>query len=97
MEILQPSLQHIHQPVVSIWIRRPQEKARLQHKILGIADDSFNHLAVVEVHPHPQARDNRRMFMKMKSPMAKIPVEGLDEKDSLRVFGGNIFNSLGIQ
>src|SRR5258705_12612782 len=37
------------------------------------------------------------MFMKMKSPMAKVPIEGLDEEDSLRIFGGNIFNGLGIQ
>jgi hypothetical protein len=33
----------------------------------------------------------------MKSPMAKIPVEGLDEEDSLSILGGHIFHSLGVQ
>ena len=97
MKILQPSLQHIDKPVVSIGIGRPQKEARLEHKILGIADDSFNHLAIVKIHPHPQARDNWRMLMKMKRPVTKIPVEGLDEEDRLRVLGGNIFHCPGVQ
>jgi len=97
MEILQTGLQHIDQPVVSIGIRRPQKKARLQHKILGIADNPFNHLAVIEVHPHPQTRDDRCMFMKMKSSMAKISVKSFDEEDSLGILGGNIFHGPGIQ
>ncbi len=56
MEILQPGLQYIDKAIVSIRIRRPEEKARFQHKVLGIADNPLNHLAVVKVHPNPQTR-----------------------------------------
>jgi hypothetical protein len=37
------------------------------------------------------------MLMKMKSSVTKIPVEGLDEEDRLRVLGGNIFHCPGVQ
>jgi hypothetical protein len=97
MEILQPSLQHINKPVVSIGIGRPKKKARLQHEILGIADDSFDHLAIVEVHPHPQPRHGRRMFMKMKRSMAKVSIEGLNEENRLGVPRRHIFDSPCIQ
>src|ERR1700733_7231389 len=93
VEILQPSLQHIDQSIISIGIRRPQKEARLQHKILSIADDSFNHLAIVEVHPYPQTRHGRRMLMKMQCSVAKVSIEGLDEEDRLGVLRRHIFDS----
>jgi hypothetical protein len=97
MEVLEPGLEHIDQPVVSIRVRRPQKKASLQHKVSGIADDSFNHLAIVEVNSHPETRHRRRMFMKMQCPVAKVSIEGLDEKDRLRVLRRHIFHGVGIQ
>ena len=97
VKILQPGLQHVDKPVVSIGIGRPQKEARLEHKILGIADDSFNHLAIVKIHSHPQARHNRGMLMKMKRSVTKISIEGLDEEDRLRVLGRDIFHGPGVQ
>ena len=97
MEILQPSLEHIHKSVVSIRIRRPQKETRLQHEILGIADNPFNHLAVIEINPDPKSRDSRRMFMKVKGSMTKIPIEGLDEEHRLGFLRRHIFDSVRIQ
>jgi hypothetical protein len=37
------------------------------------------------------------MFMKMQGSVAQIPVEGLDEEDSLRIFGGYIFDRFRIE
>ena len=97
MEILQSSLQHIGETIISIRIRRPEKKTRLQHKILCIADNPFNHLAIVEVNPYPKARNDRRMFMKMKGSVAKIPIKSLHEKDRLGVLGGNFLHCACIQ
>jgi hypothetical protein len=69
MKVLQPSLQDIHKPIVSIRIRRTKKKSRLQHKILRITDDPLNHLAIIEINPHPQTLHQRRMFMKMQGSM----------------------------
>jgi hypothetical protein len=96
MEILKPTLQHIHKLVVSIGIGRPEKKPLLQHKILGIADNSFDHLAVIEIDPHPQTRNNRRMFMKMKGPVPQIPIEGLYKENCLGILRRNRLDLLGI-
>jgi len=37
------------------------------------------------------------MLMKMKRSVTKISIEGLDEEDSLRVLGRDIFHGPGIQ
>jgi hypothetical protein len=97
MKILQSTLQNIHKLIVSIRIGRHQKKPRIKHKILGIADNPFNHLAVVEVDPHPQPRNGRRMFMKMKGPMTQVPIECLYEEDRLGVLCRNFLDRLGVQ
>jgi hypothetical protein len=37
------------------------------------------------------------MLVKVESPVAQIAIEGLDEKDGLRIFGGDILNDVRVQ
>jgi hypothetical protein len=97
MKILQPALQNIDKLIVSIRISGPQEKTILQHKIPRIADEPLDHLAIVEINPHPKSRNDRRMFMKMQGSMAKISIEGLDEEHRLGILRRNLLHPLRIQ
>jgi hypothetical protein len=97
MKILQPALQNIDKPIISIRIRRLQEKSRLQNKIPGIADNPFDHLAVIEVHPHPKPLNHRRMFMKMQGSMAKISIKRLHKEDRLGVLRRHLFHHIRLQ
>jgi hypothetical protein len=96
MKILETTLQDIHQLVVAIGVGRHKEKPGFEYKILGIADDSFDHLTVVEVDAHPQARNDRRMLMKMKRSVTEISIECFYKEDSLSVLGRNLFDFLGV-
>jgi hypothetical protein len=96
MEIFQSTLQNVHQLIVPIRIRGHKEKPRFEHKILGIADDSFNHLAVIEVHPHPQTRNNRRMFMKMKGSVLEISIKRLHKEHGLGILGRDLLDRLRV-
>lgn len=91
MEVLEAALKNVDERVISIWIGRSQEETRLEHEVPSVADDALDHLAVVEVDAHPQARYDRRMLVKVESPVAQIAVEGFDEKNGLRILGGDIF------
>nr|WP_158943874.1 hypothetical protein [Granulicella sp. S190] len=94
MEVLKAAFENVNQRIVSIRVGRPQEEARLEHKVPRITDNSFDHLSIIEIHTHPQTLHDWRMLMKMKSPVAEIAIEGLDEKNGFRVFSRNILNSV---
>jgi hypothetical protein len=94
MEVLQAALEDIDQLVVSIGIGRPKKETLLEHEIPGIADDSFDHFAVVEVDAYPQARHDGCMFVEVESSVSQIAIEGLDEEDRLRVLGGDVLHDI---
>ena len=97
VEVLEPTLQNIDQLVIPIRVRGPQEEPILQHEVPRIADEPLDHLAVIEVDPHPKPGHDRRMLMKMQGPMAKVSIEGLDEEHGLRILRGNLFDLLCVQ
>jgi hypothetical protein len=97
VEVLETTLENIDERVISIWIGGSQEEARLEHEVPGVADNAFDHLPVVEVDAHPEARHDGRMLVKVKSPVAQIPIEGLDEEDRLRILGGDILHDVRVQ
>jgi len=69
VEVLEAAFENVDQRVISIWVGRPQEETRLEHEISSIADDAFDHLAVIEVDAHPEARHDGSMLVKVKSPV----------------------------
>jgi hypothetical protein len=97
MEVLESALENIDQRIVSVRIGRPQEEARLEHKVPRITDNSFDHLSVVEIDAHPQPRHDGSMLVKVKSPVAKIAIEGLDEEDGLGIAGRNILYGVRVK
>jgi len=97
MKVLKPALQNIDQLIISVRVRGHQEKPILQHEIPCITDNPFNHLAVIKINPHPQPLNDRRMFMKVQSPVAKIPIEGLHKEDRFGILGWNVFDRLRIK
>jgi hypothetical protein len=92
MEVLESALENVDQRIIPVRIGRPQEEARLEHKVSGIADNSFDHLSVIEIDAYPQPWHDRGMLVKVKSAVAKIAIEGLDEEDSLGIAGGNVLD-----
>jgi hypothetical protein len=97
VEVLETPFENIDERVISIWIGRSQEEARLKHEVPGVADDAFDHLSVVEVDSHPQTRHDGRMLVKVKSPVTQIAIEGFNKKDGLRILGGNILHNIRVQ
>jgi hypothetical protein len=97
MKVFKPALQDVDELVISIRIGRHQEKSRLEHKIPRIADNALDHLSVVEINPHPQALNDRRMFMKMKRPMPQVPIKRLYEKDGFGVLRRHILHGSRVQ
>lgn len=96
MEILQARFIDIGQLIISVGIGRDEEETILQDKVAGIADNAFDHLAVVEVDPHPETGNNWRILMKMKRLMPYIAIEGLYKEDCLGALRRNLFNLSGI-
>src|SRR5579875_4170965 len=96
MEVLEAALEHIHQRVVPVRVRRPQKEPISQHEVLRVADDSLNHLVVIEKDPHPQARHCRSMFMEVQCTMAKVSIECLDEEDGLGIPGWHLAEFLRV-
>jgi hypothetical protein len=90
VEVLQAALEDIDQLVVPIGIGRTKEKTLLEHEVPRVADDPFDHLAIVEVDADPQARHDGGMFVEVESSVPQIAIEGLDEEDRLRVLGGDV-------
>jgi hypothetical protein len=94
MKVLEAALEDIDQLVVSVRIGRAKKEACLENEIARIADDSFDHLAIVKVDAHPEAGHDRSVFVEVESSVAKIAVEGFDEEDCLRVLGGHVLDGL---
>lgn len=65
--------------------------------VAGVADDAFDDLAVVEVDADPEALHDGGVFVEVEGAVAQVAVEGLDEEDGLGVFGGDVFDLLGVE
>src|SRR5665213_281905 len=92
MKSFKPTLEHIDQHVIAIRIGGHQEEPILQYKVRSIADNSLNHLVVVEINPHPEPLHHRCMFMKMQGSVLQVSLKRLDEKDRLRVLGWHLLH-----
>jgi len=57
--------------------------------IVGVRDDAFHGLAIVEANPHPQTLHHGGVLVEVKGAVAQVAIEGHDEEDCLGIGGGN--------
>src|SRR5215472_1863649 len=97
MKVLEATLLHVNEPVISVRIGRHEEEAFLKHKVPSVADDPLDHLVIVEIDPHPQSRNDRSILVEMKRAMTPVAVERLDEEHCLGRLRRNVFHPIRIQ
>lgn len=97
VEVFEAGFEDIDELVVAVGVGGHEEEAVFEDVVAGVADDAFDDLAVVEVDAHPEALHDGGVFVEVEGAVAQVAVEGLDEEDGLGVFGGDVFDLVGVE
>lgn len=90
--VLEPTLHHIDEAVIAIWIRGDEEKAGVHEEPQRVVHDSFHDFAVEKLNPDPDAVHDGRGRMEVERMMFAVAVEVVDVKNGFGIRRGDLLH-----
>lgn len=93
----QPAFQYINKLVVAARISGQDEESWIDQVANRVINNTFHHLAIAELKPHPDTMNNGRAGVEVDVIANWVPLEAVDIEDSLDVFDGDDFDFIRIE
>ena len=95
--IHQPFLDYVNELVIAAWVGGKKKEAWIDQIANGVEYDSFHNFPIKELESHPDAMDRGHQGVKVKILVLRVPLETMHIEDSLNLFEGYVFDSIGIE